>query len=185
MTTEVTGNDHVRLALAGEAPAIADVQRRVWAAAPPGSAAVALLQAVDAAAMADVWTRAITRPPQARLRVLVALRDDRVVGYAVTGPAGDPDADPRSDGAVEELAIDPVARRLGHGSRLLNAAADTLVADGFTRAICWLPTTEDDLRRFLAGGGWVADGATREIGTDDGEIRLKQVRLHVALGPEV
>ena len=174
-------NDHVRLALPAEARFIATVQRRIWAEAPSGSAPEALLQAVDEAVMSEMWHRAITRPPQARFRVLVALRDDLVVGYAVTGPAGDPDADPADDGAIEEFAVDPVARRLGHGSRLLNACADTLVADGFSRATCWLGTTDDLLRRFLSESGWAPDGASREIGTDDATVRVKQVRLHVAL----
>ena len=176
-------NDHVRLALSGEAGAIAATQRRVWAETPPGSSSRALLDAVDEAAMVTAWTRAITRPPEARFRVLVALSDTRVLGYAITGPAADPDADPAADGAIEELAIDPVGRQLGHGSRLLNACADTLTADGFTRATCWVGSTDDDLRRFLAAAGWVPDGASREIGTEDESVRVKQVRLHVSLQP--
>ena len=131
--------------------------------------------------MVDAWTRAVTAPPAARYRVLVALVDTRLVGFAITSPSADPDADAAADGAIEELAIDPVARRRGHGSRLLNACADTLVADGFTRASMWVPTRADELRRFLAAAGWAADGASREIGTDDAAVRLKQVRLHVSL----
>ena len=90
--------------------------------------------------MVDAWTKAVIAPPAARYRVLVALADTRVVGFAITGPSADPDADAVADGAIEELAIDPVARRCGHGSRLLNACADTLVADGFTRASIWVAT---------------------------------------------
>lgn len=181
MTPGPQTNDHVRLALPAEAQAIAEVQRRVWADGPIGSSSTALLEAVDTATMVTAWSRAVARPPAARFRVLVALVDSRLVGYAVTGPAGDPDADPAEDGAVEEMAIDPVGRRCGHGSRLLNACADTLRADGFSRATCWVPTTDDDLRRFLAGAGWVPDGASREIGTEDATVRVKQVRLHVSL----
>lgn len=173
-------NDHVRLALPAEARSIAEAQRRVWADAPVESGTPTLLAAVDAAAMVEVWTRAITRPPAARFRVLVALSDSLLLGYAVTGPAGDPDAE-ATDGAIEELAIDPVGRRLGHGSRLLNACGDTLQADGFTRATCWVPSVADDLRRFLADAGWEPDGASREIGTEDESVRVKQVRLHVSL----
>ncbi len=181
MTAPAQTNDHVRLALPAEARTIAETQRRVWADAPAESGSSALLDAVDTAAMIEAWTRAITRPPAARHRVLVALSDSRLVGYAVTGPAGDPDADPAADGAIEELAIDPVGRRLGHGSRLLNACADTLQADGFTQASCWVPSRDDDLRRFLADAGWAPDGASREIGTEDESVRVKQVRLHVSL----
>ena len=174
-------NDHVRLALPAEAGAIAEIQRRVWAAPGGGPAGQSLLDHLDIVAMTDAWTRAVRAPPAARYRVLVALVDTRPVGFAVTRPADDPDAEVAADGAIEELAIDPVARRRGHGSRLLNACADTLRADGFTHASCWVSTQDDDLRRFLAAAGWAPDGASREIGTEDDSVRLKQIRLHVSL----
>lgn len=181
MSASAQSNDHVRLALASEAQIIADVQRRVWAADTEAAEGAALLQGVDIATMVDTWTKAVTTPPAARYRVLVALVDTRLVGFAITSPSADPDADAADDGAIEELAIDPVARRRGHGSRLLNACADTLIADGFTRASMWVPTRADELRSFLSAAGWAADGAAREIGTDDDAVRLKQVRLHVSL----
>jgi GNAT superfamily N-acetyltransferase len=181
----VQSNDHVRLALPSEAPRIAEVQRRAWDAQPHAGAGAALLAQVDTEAMVSAWTRAMTAPPAARYRVLVALADIAVVGFAVTRPSDDPDADPAADGALEELIIDPPARRRGHGSRLLNAAIDTLRADGFGYARCWVGTTDDDLRRFLTTAGWAADGATREIGTDDASLRIRQVRLHTAIAEEI
>jgi GNAT superfamily N-acetyltransferase len=166
-------NENVRLALPAEAQEIANVQRRVWAA-DRDLAVTSLLQRLDVDAMRELWRRAISAPPAARYRVLVALAQGRVVGFATTSPSTDPDADVATDGAVEELAIDPVARRRGHGSRLLNACADTLRADGFTRATCWL-------RQFLTTAGWAADGASREIGSEEEIARLKQIRLHTDL----
>ena len=75
----------------------------------------------------------------------------------------------------------PTARRRGHGSRLLNACVDTLRADGFVRVRHWL-RADDDLRRaFLTDAGWAADGAHREIGSEDDAIRVKQIRLHTAI----
>ena len=47
----------------------------------------------------------------------------------------DPDAEPGEDALVAEFVVDPSAQRQGHGSRLLNAVADTLRADGFTRPV--------------------------------------------------
>jgi ribosomal protein S18 acetylase RimI-like enzyme len=178
-------NDHVRLALASEAQRIAEVQRRAWDSQPDTRAGAALLAHVDAEAMVSAWTRAVTAPPAARYRVLVALADVAVVGFAVTRPSDDPDADPAGDGALEELIIDPLARRRGHGSRLLNAAIDTLRADGFGYARCWVGTTDDDMRRFLTAAGWATDGATREIGTDDESVRIRQVRLHTQIAEDI
>lgn len=176
--------DSVRLAWPAEAGAIAELQRRVWSSDLPPALAETVLAGVTAAEMTQAWERAILRPPQARYRVLVAVQDARVVGYATTLPAQDPDADEAEDGAVEEFAVDPPARHQGHGSRLLNACADTLRADGFRWARWWVGTTDDDLRRFLTAAGWAPDGSSREIGLDEDGLRLRQVRLHTDLGTD-
>lgn len=178
----------VRVAWADDAPAVAALQLRAWteryadhlaaggvpdAAAQPG--------AVDAAT--DAWRTSLASPGDARNRVLVALAHERVVGFAVTGPAADPDCDPVRDGELRELAVATAERGRGHGSRLLQAVADTLRADRFRRAVTWVGTTEDDLRGFLSDAGWATDGAHRELGAEDGAPagRLRQVRLHTSL----
>ena len=43
-------------------------------------------------------------------------------------------------------------------------------------------TREEVLRRFLTSAGWDADGSSRELGSDDVDVRLRQVRLHTDLG---
>jgi GNAT superfamily N-acetyltransferase len=172
--------DSVRLALPAEASSIARIQRHAWQQRLAPEAA-AVLGEVDLDALVDAWHRAITRPPGARFRVLVALSSDRgVVGFAATVPCADADA-AVADGEIEEFVVDPAAQRRGHGSRLLHACVDTLAADGFARALWWLGATDDVLRTFATEAGWAADGAWREIGVDDDEhpqVRLKQVRLH-------
>lgn len=169
--------DSVRLALPGEAAAIAELQRRSWSTQLPETAQ-ALLRDIDAQQMTDTWQAAITRPPQARFRVLVALQQRRVVAAATTVPSPDPDAEPGRDGLVDEFVVDPAAQRRGHGSRLLNACVDTLRADGFIRATWWVRSADDPVRRFLTQAGWAPDGGWREIGTDDETVRLKQIRMH-------
>jgi GNAT superfamily N-acetyltransferase len=165
----------VRVAWAADADAIADVQLASWqelyAALPPGA---------TTDAVAEAWRAALTKPGDARNRVLVALARARVVGYAITMPSDDPDADPVADGVIAEFFVLPAERRQGHGSRLLQACAETLAADRFSRLTCWVGTTDDDGRRFLTEAGWAADGATRELGGDDGTT-LRQVRLHTAV----
>jgi len=172
----------VRLALPGEAGSIAGLQRRAWTAQLPPETADALLGEMDVDQMTEVWESAITRPPQARFRVLVAVEDRRVVGFATTIPSPDPDAQAGQDGQIDEFVVDPPAQRRGHGSRLLNACVDTLRADGFTRATWWVTSTDDVVRRFLTEAGWGPDGGWREIGTDDEAVRLKQIRLHTDIG---
>ncbi len=174
--------DSVRLALPGEAGAIAELQRRAWAAQLPPETSAALLGQLAVDEMTQAWHGAITRPPKAPYRVLVAIEQHRVVGFATTVPNPDPDARDGADGMVDEFVIDPPAQRRGHGSRLLHACIDTLRADGFSRATWWLNSTDDVLRAFLTDGGWAPDGGVREIGTDDDSVRFKQIRLHTDIG---
>lgn len=173
--------DSVRLAWPAEAAAVAAVQRRGWLGLP-APLGESLLAGVDEPTMVRAWEQVIARPADARRRVLVAVGEGgRVVGFATTGPSPDPDAEAGVDGEVDQFLIDPPAQRRGHGSRLLNACADTLRADGFTRARWWVLTPDAVLRRFLAVAGWEPDGATRTIGAEDGTVKLDQLRLHTSL----
>jgi GNAT superfamily N-acetyltransferase len=172
----------VRVAWAGDAPAIAAVQVRAWREEYAGLLPAGLLAELDPDRLAEVWTEALSRPPDARNRVLVALARTSVRGYAVTIPSPDPDSDPVADGELAELTVDPGHRGRGHGSRLLQAAVDTLRADRFTRGLLWLASTDDARRAFVASAGWAPDGAHRELDLDgDGATRVRQVRLHTGL----
>jgi GNAT superfamily N-acetyltransferase len=174
--------DSVRLALPGEAAAIAEIQRRLWLDQLGPERAEPMLGAISQEQATEAWQAAIIRPPQARYRVLVAVESDRLTGFATTRPSDDPDADAARDGLIDEFGIDPAARSRGHGSRMLNACVDTLRADGFTRATVWIMSTQDAYRSFLTDAGWAPDGGHREIGTEDESIRIKQVRLHCDIG---
>ena len=176
-----TADVSVRVAWSDDAPAIAELQLRAWrdkyADLVP---AEALPSDVETAAAA--WRTSLAAPGDARNRVLVALERNRVVGFAITSPAVDPDCDPVADGEIRELTVDPDEHGRGHGSRLLQAAVDTLRSDRFTRAVLWAISTDDALRGFLTGAGWAADGAHRELDLDgDGTTRVREVRLHTAL----
>lgn len=178
MPEPTPGSPSVRLALPAEAGALAQVQRRAWLADP---SLAGVLDALSLDEMREAWWAAITRPPLAEFRVLVALDPGSegpvVRGFAAIGPSEDEDADP-TDALVAEFVVDPERRGQGHGSRLLNAVADTLRADRFTRATWWLRSTDDAMRTFLTESGWAPDGAHRESGTEDGSVHIKEIRLH-------
>ena len=177
-----TADVSVRVAWADDAPAIAEVQLQAWPQMY-GDLVPAEALPTEAAPVAEQWRRALTRPADARNRVLVALERNRVVGFAVTSPGSDPDSNPIADGEMSELVLAPAERRKGHGSRLLQAAVDTLAADRFTRAVTWVVSTDDATRTFLEQAGWAPDSAHRELDLDGtGTTTVKQVRLHTAIG---
>jgi ribosomal protein S18 acetylase RimI-like enzyme len=179
----VSADVSCRVAWAEDAAAIAAVQVRAWRASYAGVLPRELLTGLDADQFAAGWVRSLTTPPDARNRVLVALERNLVTGFALTGPAADPDCDPVADGEVTDLTVDPHKRHAGHGSRLMQASIDTLKADRFTRAVTWLAAQDDETRAFLTAAGWAPDGAHRTLDlTGDGSVQVKQVRLHTALG---
>ncbi|MGH3367230.1 MAG: GNAT family N-acetyltransferase [Nocardioidaceae bacterium] len=172
----------VRVAWSADAEAIARVQLRSWRHRYAGVLPDDVLQSLDQQAFAAQWSEAINRPADARNRVLVALDRASVVGFALTAAADDPDSDPATDAQVAEFVVDPDHHRAGHGSRLMQACADTMQADRFTHASTWVLATDDPMRAFLAEAGWAPDGAHRELDlTGDGDVRVTQVRLHTEL----
>jgi GNAT superfamily N-acetyltransferase len=170
----------VRVAWADDAEAIAAIQARAWAASY--AELVPAAGELREADFAQLWRDALARPADARHRALVALERNRVVGFAITTPATDPDCDQATDAELMEFTIDAGERGKGHGSRLLQAAVDTMLADRFTRAVAWLVAEDDRLRAFLTQAGWAADSAHRTLDLDGtGTTQVKQVRLHTAL----
>jgi GNAT superfamily N-acetyltransferase len=179
--TSPTADVSVRVAWVDDAHAIAELQLRTWRATYAGVVPGEALP-TDVEAAAGAWQDSLARPGDARNRVLVALERNRVVGFAITSPASDPDCDPVSDAELSDLTVDPDERGKGHGSRLLQAAVDTMVADRFTRAVTWTIASDDALRGFLTSAGWAPDQAHRELDLDgEGATVVKQVRLHTAI----
>ncbi len=183
--TSPSADVSVRVAWSADSAAIAGVQVRCWRQTYAGLLDQAELDTMDVDAFAQRWGHQLDHPGDARNRVLVALERNAVRGFAVLIPSPDPDADPVADAELAELALEPGSTGAGHGSRLLHAVVDTLRADRFARATTWVRTTDDELRRFLVAAGWAPDGAHRELDLyGDGNVRLKQLRLHTDLAQD-
>ena len=115
--------------------------------------------------------------------LLVGCAGEQVVGFAAVGPSVDPDADETS-GELLALGVHPDARRSGHGSRLLNAAVDTLRGKGFHSMSAWLLAGDEDTRAFLTAAGLSPDSAYRDRVIDvDGKV-AREVRLTADLSQD-
>lgn len=172
----------VRTARATDAPAIGEVQATVFRAEYAEVLAQEVLDQLEGPRFATVWRQSLQAPPTTTHRVLVACAGEQVVGFAALGPAPDDDpAAPSDAGELLVLAVHPQARRQGHGSRLLNAVADTLRAVDRAAVLAWVPATAETTRAFLALGGLDPDGAWRDrvVGAD--EQTLREVRVWAAL----
>ena len=89
----------------------------------------------------------------------VAEEGRRVLGFAVTGPSEDADADP---GTAELYAIylEPGSFGTGVGRRLFAHAVGDVRERGFRTATLWVLESNGQARRFYEVAGWKLDGAT-------------------------
>lgn len=123
--------------------------------------------------VAAIWLNAIEAPPSPRHRVLVALEQAELVGFAASQPSDE------VPGAVElsELLVEPRWGRRGHGSRLLAASVDHWRGDGMSLAVAWAFEADTVMGQFLEAAGWALDGMGR--GLDTGPRVVHQRRFHV------
>ncbi len=175
----------VRLARTPDVDAVAAVNVRSWRQRFEGTLPSEVLDSMDPSDLAMVWASGILNPPTALHRLLVAVDDGDIVGYAAIGPSQDPDA----EGTTIELMaleVDPDRQRAGHGSRLMAAAVAHAESLGMLEAATWCAVDDEARRAFLQSAGWGPDTAYRDLlvgETPDGEdLLVREARLVTALG---
>ena len=172
----------VRPARAGDVAEIARIQVETWQFTYADVLPAEALAGLTVGAAVAAWEPAVQAPPSRHHHVLVALEGEWTVGFTALSPADDlqpDDPDAQSTVAIGPLIVEARWRRRGHGSRLMAAAVDHARADGMTRAVAWVPESDNGTREFLVGAGWTPDGLVRALDTGAGELR--EQRLVVAL----
>jgi GNAT superfamily N-acetyltransferase len=165
-----------RIARPSDAAAVGLVQAAVWRAAYGHVLPPEVLEQFDGPSFARVWRDSLSHPPSPRHVLLVACAGEQIVGFVAVGPSVDPDASETS-GEVLAFGVYPDARNGGHGSRLLNAAVDTLRGKGFESVSTWILATDEATRAFLLAAGLSPDSAFRDRIIDvDGSV-AREVRL--------
>jgi len=165
-----------RIARPSDAPAVGLVQAAVWRAAYTDVLPQEVVDQFDGPSFARVWRDSLSTPPSPRHVLLVGCAGEQVVGFAAVGPSADADAT-ESSGEVLALGVHPDARRGGHGSRLLNAAVDTLRGKGFNTVSTWILVTDEATRAFLTAAGLSPDSAFRDRVIDVEGTIAREVRL--------
>ena len=171
----------VRRATVSDAPAVGLVQAEVFTRAYAGRVPPEVVAAFEPVAFTRAWRDGLSNPPAGAHALFVALAGAQVVGFVAVGPAQDPDA-PADRAEVTVLGVHPAGRRQGHGSRLLNAAADHVLSLGAGSMSAWVLVDDEATRAFLRSAGLEPDGAHRDrvvSGTGD---TLREVRLACLLG---
>jgi GNAT superfamily N-acetyltransferase len=172
----------VRAGTAADAPDMGRAQAEAWRSSYAGVLPADTLAALEPDTLGEAWRESMVRPPTGSHRVLVALAAGDLVGFAAIGPAES--AEP-AVGELVALVVTPSAQHAGHGSRLLNAAADRLRDTGFAHLVVWVLEGDTVRLRFLTAAGFEPDGAQRTFaaGAGDAGEMLREVRLVASLGP--
>jgi len=182
-TAGPVANASARIARPNDASAVGLVQAAVWRDAYGTVLPQEVVDQFDASSFTRVWRDSLKTPPSPEHVLLVGCRGEQVVGFAAVGPSVDPDATETS-GEVLALGVHPEARRSGHGSRLLNAAVDTLRGSGFDTMSVWLLAGDEDTRAFLTAAGLSPDGAYRDRVVSAGGTLAREVRLTADLSQQ-
>ena len=146
----------IRRATVQDAPALDRLNIRVVQAAYGGQLPNECLTGRRPEEQVAGWERGLRRD-RARDPVLVAQQDDRVVGFAVVGPAQDPEG----AGELYAITVDPDHWGTGVGRALLAAAQAELARLGYAQAVLWVLPDNARARRFYQVAGWTTDGTQR------------------------
>jgi GNAT superfamily N-acetyltransferase len=112
-------------------------------------------------------------------RVVVAVADGQVVGFAFLGPAMDADAGDR-DGELHAFYTHPRVWGRGVGRALLAETLATLREAGHDAVLIWTEERNHRPRRVYEQAGAVPDGVTRERTWMGAPLRELRYRLPLA-----
>jgi len=147
----------IREAEPKDARAIAEVHVGSWQAAYRGQLTDEYLDGLKVEDRIEQHRRTLEEP-RADWRTWVGVEGGRVLGFAVTGPSEDADAQDRT-GEVYAIYLDPKQVGTGLGRALFEQAVEDLRGRGFTEATLWVLETNERARRFYEIAGWKPDGA--------------------------
>ena len=152
----------IRTATLRDVPAIAEVNVASWRAAYRGQFPDHVLDALSVEERSQrrgEWMA----DDGGEMRHWVLLSDDRIAGYADSGPARDVGLAGKP-GEVWTIYLHPDFWDAGAGRLLFAHSVDDLRDRGFGPLVLWVLETNARARAFYEAAGWAWDGATR---TDD------------------
>jgi GNAT superfamily N-acetyltransferase len=92
--------------------------------------------------------------------MFIAELQDRVIGFCVVRPSGDPDA-MSATGEVDGFYTHPRIWGVGAGQALMEDALERLRSAGFVRATLWTEERNHRARRFYEVWGWMTNSDKR------------------------
>jgi GNAT superfamily N-acetyltransferase len=166
----------IRRATPNDADHVTDVNLASWEAAYRGLIDDAALDGIKRDRTAEEWRSYIESTNDEELRLWVLSDDDRVIGYARTGPSREPDANASTAAEVYGLYTHPEVWGDGAGQLLLRHAVTDFRERGYATVTLWVVEANGRARRFYEKLGWSA-----EPGPEKPWFGAPQVRYRIDL----
>jgi len=146
----------MRLATPKDAQRLAEIHVSAWQEAYRGQLDDEYLDGLQVQDRLEQHRRSLEEQ-RADWRTWLAEDGGRVVGFAVTGPSEDADAE-RSTAEVYAIYLEPDRVGTGLGRDLFSYAVKDLRERGFDAITLWVLETNERARRFYEAAGWKPDG---------------------------
>ena len=164
----------IRPATVADLPAMVAIKHDAGVAAWPHILPVPVIESLP---FPERWSAAVSSSDP-RVSVHVADVEGRVLGFAMTRPSGDADAE-QATGELDGFYTDPTAWGAGAGRALLAAAVAALGEAGFRDATLWTAAENHRPRRIYETAGWRVDGVDRHRIL--GGVAFVEVRYRILL----
>jgi ribosomal protein S18 acetylase RimI-like enzyme len=146
----------IRPATPKDAQRLAEIHVSAWQAAYRGQLDDEYLDGLKVDDRLEQHRRSL-KEQRADWRTWLAEDGGRVVGFAVTGPSEDADAE-RTTAEVYAIYLEPDRVGTGLGRDLFSHAVTDLRERGFDAITLWVLETNERARRFYEAAGWKPDG---------------------------
>ena len=151
----------IRPAVADQAWEIAQLHARVWGQTFAGLAPTEAVEKLDAAHRLVAWDEALSNPQPTR-HILVATRNDKIIGFVRFGPAAHPIF--KNSCEIKHLYVDSGCKRQGIGRQLLAAAFALIKQDGYKSVGLAVTRGNDNAIGFYQALGGVEVGHFTDLG---------------------
>jgi len=175
----MSGTAHIRVAVPDDARSITEIHVRGWQRAYRGILPQAVLDALDVDERTEVRRQALVEPrtPDTTNWVIVAGGEERIVGWASSGPARNEDLDGALCRELYAIYLDPDEIGRGYGRALMERALQDARERGCTEMTMWVLTGNERARRFYAAAGFAPDERREaEPFRDTGALMLRMCR---------
>lgn len=169
---------NIREARLDDVNGIANLHVKTWQYAYKGIVDQEYLNNLSIEKRKKSWNNKL-KEKSPRVSILVAVSDEKILGFSAVGPSRDKDAT-NNIGEIYSIYIDHFSLRKGIGTALIQRGLKELKSDEFKNVTVWVLEKNTIGRNFYKKCGFVFDGTSKKEEMD-GQL-FEEVRYMKELG---